>query len=116
MSNETSQEPGNAMHVSRRSFLGAMGAAGAALWGWPCAAAGLAPLVNVANPLAHYPQRGWEKTYRDQYHYDRSFTWVCAPNDTHMCRMRAFVRNGVMIRSEQNYDVDRYGDLYGNRD
>jgi nitrate reductase alpha subunit len=32
-----------------------------------------------------------------------------------MCRLKAFVRNGVMIRSEQNYDHDRCGDLYGNR-
>ena len=31
-----------------------------------------------------------------------------------MCRLRAFVRNGVMLRSEQNYDHDRCGDLYGN--
>ena len=32
-----------------------------------------------------------------------------------MCRLQAFVRNGVMIRSEQNYDHDRCGDLYGNK-
>ena len=32
-----------------------------------------------------------------------------------MCRLRAFVRNGVMLRSEQNYDHDRCGDLYGNK-
>jgi nitrate reductase alpha subunit len=31
-----------------------------------------------------------------------------------MCRLRAFVRNGVVLRSEQNYDHDRCGDLYGN--
>tara|TARA_B100000315_G_scaffold62061_1_gene56344 strand:- start:4320 stop:7844 length:3525 start_codon:yes stop_codon:yes gene_type:complete len=72
-------------------------------------------IVDVENPLKHYPNRGWEKDYLDQYHYDRTFTWICAPNDTHMCRMRAFVRNGIMIRSEQNYDHDRCGDLYGNK-
>ena len=70
--------------------------------------------VSVANPLGVYPSRDWEKVYRDQYRYDSTFTWVCAPNDTHMCRLRAFVRNGVMLRSEQNYDHDRCGDLYGN--
>jgi len=70
--------------------------------------------VNVANPLGAYPSRDWEKVYRDQYRYDSTFTWVCAPNDTHMCRLRAFVRNGVILRSEQNYDHDRCGDLYGN--
>ena len=49
-------------------------------------------IVDVENPLKHYPNRGWEKDYLDQYHYDRTFTWICAPNDTHMCRMRAFVK------------------------
>jgi nitrate reductase alpha subunit len=71
-------------------------------------------VVEVDNPLASYPDRDWEKIYRDQYRYDRTFTWVCAPNDTHMCRLRAFVRNGVVVRSEQNYDHQRYSDLYGN--
>jgi nitrate reductase alpha subunit len=71
--------------------------------------------VSVENPLGVYPNRGWERVYRDQYGYDSSFTWVCAPNDTHMCRLRAFVRNGVILRSEQNYDHDRCGDLYGNK-
>jgi nitrate reductase alpha subunit len=71
--------------------------------------------VSVENPLGTYPDRGWEKIYLDQYRYDSTFTWICAPNDTHMCRLKAFVRNGVMIRSEQNYDHDRYGDVYGNR-
>ena len=70
--------------------------------------------VSVANPLGVYPSRDWEQVYRDQYRYDSTFTWVCAPNDTHMCRLRAFVRNGVILRSEQNYDHDRCGDLYGN--
>ncbi|MCH8135764.1 MAG: molybdopterin-dependent oxidoreductase, partial [Proteobacteria bacterium] len=75
----------------------------------------LAVIPDIENPLEFYPDRDWEKVYLDQYSYDDSFTWICAPNDTHMCRLRAFVRNGVMIRSEQNYDHDRYGDLYGNR-
>ncbi len=102
------------MAISRRRFLEACAATGGALL-----AAGPQPWafepVSVENPLGAYPQRDWEKIYLDQYAYDDSFTWICAPNDTHMCRMRAFVRNGVMIRSEQNYDHDRYGDLYGNR-
>jgi nitrate reductase alpha subunit len=71
--------------------------------------------LSVDNPLGSYPDRDWEKVYLDQYRFDSEFTWVCAPNDTHMCRLKAFVRNGVMIRSEQNYDHDRYGDLYGNK-
>lgn len=72
-------------------------------------------VVSVDNPLGAYPARDWEQVYRDQYRYDSTFTWVCAPNDTHFCRMRAFVRNGIVLRSEQNYDHDRCGDLYGNK-
>ena len=56
----------------------------------------------LGNPLEAYPNRGWERVYDDQYSYDDSFTWVCSPNDTHACRMRAFVKNGVVMRSEQN--------------
>ncbi|GIW95004.1 MAG: hypothetical protein KatS3mg110_3045 [Pirellulaceae bacterium] len=101
------------MALDRRRFLKLCTAGGALAFtpgkGWP-----LEP-VAVENPLAAYPSRDWERVYLDQYRYDHTFTWVCAPNDTHMCRMRAFVRNGVVVRSEQNYDHDRYGDLYGNR-
>lgn len=96
---------------SRREFLKLTGAGSVAL---------LAPRlygfepVSVENPLGVYPNRDWEQIYRDQYRYDSTFTWVCAPNDTHMCRLRAFVRNGIFLRSEQNYDHQRYKDLYGN--
>ncbi|GIW13975.1 MAG: molybdopterin oxidoreductase [Tepidiforma sp.] len=69
---------------------------------------------GVANPLQYYPNRGWERLYRDQYAYDSSFTFVCAPNCTHNCRLRAFVRNGVVIRTEQNYDCQDVGDPAGN--
>jgi len=74
----------------------------------------LAAAQGIDNPLLEYPDRDWERIYRDQYAYDDSFTFVCAPNDTHMCRMRAFVRNGVVTRIEQNYDGDRYRDPQGN--
>ncbi len=70
--------------------------------------------VGIDNPLKFYPNRGWEKVYRDQYRYDSTFTFVCAPNDTHMCRLRAFVRNGIVSRVEQNYDAGRYADNLGN--
>ncbi len=68
---------------------------------------------GVTQPLKFYPNRGWEKIYRDQYAYDSSFTFVCAPNCTHNCRLRAFVRNGVVLRTEQNYDGQAVGDLDG---
>ena len=100
------------MDLTRRRFLGFTSVLAAN----PLDVLGsLAPAQDIKNPLAHYPERGWEKIYLDQYRYDSSFTWICAPNDTHMCRMRAFVRNGVMIRSEQNYKHQGAGDLYGNR-
>jgi nitrate reductase alpha subunit len=102
------------MKVSRRQFLETCAASGGSLLAVGAKAWAFAPL-SVDNPLGAYPNRGWEQIYLDQYHTDDSFTWVCAPNDTHMCRLRAFVRNGVMIRSEQNYDHDRCGDLYGNK-
>lgn len=106
------------MGLSRRQFVQLL-SAGAAGIAAGCSQVdvltSLAVIPDIENPLEFYPDRDWEKVYLDQYSYDDSFTWICAPNDTHMCRLRAFVRNGVMIRSEQNYDHDRYGDLYGNR-
>ncbi|MBI1930267.1 molybdopterin-dependent oxidoreductase [Candidatus Poribacteria bacterium] len=104
------------MKLSRRQFLGTTAAAGAlsVIGTSGLALQALQPAVEVSNPLETYPDRDWEKIYRDQYGYDDSFAYVCSPNDTHACRMRAFLRNGVVTRIEQNYDVARYSDLYGN--
>jgi nitrate reductase / nitrite oxidoreductase, alpha subunit len=101
-------------NVSRRDFLKLSGAAalGVALSNLELQ---LLEPVNIINPLDAYPDRNWEAVYRDQYRYDSSFTYVCSPNDTHACRLRAFVRNGIILRSETNYDVERYSDLYGNK-
>ncbi len=104
--------------VSRRQFLIAAtgGTAGIAalLAGTGRPVFALLEPVDVVDPLAAYPDRGWEQVYRDQYRYDRTFAFVCSPNDTHSCRLRAVVRNGVVMRTEQAYDVSRYADLYGN--
>jgi len=102
-------------HLDRRRFLVLVGVGAAALAVPTELLFALGPADEIPNPLDHYPNRDWERIYLDQYRYDRTFTWVCAPNDTHMCRLRGFVRNGVLVRSEQNYDHDRYGDLYGNK-
>lgn len=104
--------------ISRREFLvaavGGTAAVSALLVASRRSPLALLEPVDVADPLAAYPDRGWEAVYRDQYRYDRTFTFVCSPNDTHSCRLRAVVRNGVVMRTEQAYDVSRYSDLYGN--
>jgi nitrate reductase alpha subunit len=101
---------------TRRAFLGA-GLAGstALLLSQGCRLFYLNQTADIQNPLAFYPARGWEKIYRNQYRYDSSFTFICSPNCTHECRLRGFIRNGVMIRSEQNYDNHKIKDLYNNQ-
>lgn len=105
------------MFLSRRQFLkvSAGTVAAVALADKALALTALQPVIEVGNPLGEYPDRSWERVYHDQYRYDSSFTWVCSPNDTHACRVRSFVRNGVVMRVEQNYDHQTYEDLYGNR-
>ena len=104
-------------NFSRRDFIKRSGLVGAGI-----AAAQMMPLrflqaqeiPDIGNPLAAYPNREWEKLYRNQYAYDHEFSWVCAPNDTHNCRITAHVRNGVIVRLGEDYNVARYSDLYGN--
>ncbi len=100
---------------TRRDFLkttsAALGAAGTV--GWPLQALGFRD--NIANPLAFYPDRAWEKIYRDQYRYDSTFSWVCSPNDTHACRVMAYTRNGIITRMGSQYDHQDYADIYGNK-
>jgi nitrate reductase alpha subunit len=74
----------------------------------------LAP-VKVANPLTEYPNRDWERLYRDIYRHDRSFVFLCAPNDTHNCLLRGFVKNNVMVRIEPTYGYGKATDLSGHR-
>jgi len=103
------------MRLTRRRVLAAAAATGgvAALGSYGLALSGLQP-VGVDNPLDRYPDRDWERVYREQYAYESSFTFVCSPNDTHACRLRCSVRNGVVARIEQNYDAHRYADPFGN--
>jgi len=54
--------------------------------------------MQVDNPLAAYPNRDWERAYRNIFNYDSSFVFLCAPNDTHNCLLRAYVKNGVVTR------------------
>jgi nitrate reductase alpha subunit len=104
------------MRITRRQFLRYSGATGVGLYlaSREVCLWALESVTSVENPLAHYPSRDWEKLYRDQYRYDRTFSWVCSPNDTHACRVLAYVRNGVVVRLGSQYDYDSYQDLYGN--
>ena len=104
------------MRLNRRKFLQvSAGVATAMALTSKRVGAQLKPVVKVGNPLEAYPDRRWEEVYRDQYKYERSFTYCCSPNDTHQCRVRGFVRNGILMRIEQNYDHHKVRDLYGNQ-
>lgn len=103
--------------TTRRRFLQVSSITAASLAAMSNKAFGLKTLqvVSVDNPLESYPDRKWEDVYRDQYKWDRTFTYCCSPNDTHQCRVRAFVRNGIVMRVEQPYDHQNVSDLYGNK-
>jgi nitrate reductase alpha subunit len=74
----------------------------------------LAP-VKVGNPFDAYPSRDWERLYRDIFRHDRTFTFLCAPNDTHNCLLKAFVKNNVLVRIEPTYGYGKATDLSGHR-
>ena len=71
--------------------------------------------VSVPNPLAAYPNRDWERIYRDILRHDKSFVFLCCPNDTHNCLLNAFVKNNVMVRIEPTYGYGKATDLSGNK-
>jgi len=99
--------------ISRRDFLAAASAAG--FGAFIAAARSTWGLEAVANPLAVYPDRQWESAYRDLWKYDSSFTFLCAPNDTHNCLLRAYVRSGVITRIGPTMRYGEAQDLDGNR-
>src|SRR3989338_7722355 len=72
-------------------------------------------IAEVDNPMESYPERGWEKIYRDQYRYDSTFHFLCAPNDTHNCLLKAYVKNDVVIRFGPSYGYGKAKDIYGNQ-
>lgn len=103
---------------SRRRFLKMAGAAGFGALASPADLFAqyrhLGP-VTVANPLEFYPNRDWERMYRDIYRHDRTFVFMCCPNDTHNCLLNAYVKNNVVVRIEPTYGYGKAQDLYGNR-
>jgi len=101
--------------IPRREFLQFLGVGAAGTVLSLEAACTLLRPADDGNPLARRVPRDWEKIYHDQYRYDSRFDWVCSPNDTHACRIRAYVRNGIVVRTGTTYDYQDYADLYGNK-
>lgn len=103
---------------TRRNFLRNVLGIGAAAGALSAARAApirfLAP-VHVDNPLATYPDRDWERAYRRIFAHDHDFTFLCAPNDTHNCLLRAYVKNGIIVRIGPTFGYGKATDLYGNK-
>ena len=99
-------------YPSRREFLDLVTAAG--LGGFALSAERAWGLQAPSNPLAAYPNRGWEQTYRDLFAYDSKYTFTCAPNDTHNCILNAYVRQGVVTRIGPSMRYGEATDLAGN--
>ncbi len=68
---------------------------------------------EIDNPLDYYPARDWERIYRNQFKHDYTYHFLCAPNDTHNCLLRAYVKNGVITRIGPSYGYGKAKDLYG---
>ena len=111
----TQQPERSAQEISRRRLLQWLGVGtGGAVLGAGVSCRLLRPVDIEENPLLRKVSRDWEKIYHDQYRYDSQFDWVCSPNDTHACRIRSYIQNGIVVRSGETYDIQRYADLYGN--
>jgi nitrate reductase alpha subunit len=104
-------------NLARRRLLKGLFGLGAAAVAGDASAAPLRFLkpLHVDNPLASYPNREWEKAYRNIFKPDSSFVFLCAPNDTHNCLLRAYVKNGVVARIGPTFGYGKAEDLYGNR-
>ena len=100
-------------YPTRRQFLDLVAAAG--LGGFALSADEAWGLQAPSNPLATYPNRDWEKAYRDLFAYDSTYTFTCAPNDTHNCILNAYVRQGVITRIGPTMRYGEATDLAGNQ-
>ncbi len=99
--------------MNRREFLEAASAMG--FGAFVASATRAWGLDAVDNPLARYPSRDWERAYRDLWKTDSTFTFLCAPNDTHNCILNAYVRSGVVTRIGPTMKYGEATDLEGNR-
>ncbi|MEW6026909.1 MAG: molybdopterin-dependent oxidoreductase [Planctomycetota bacterium] len=101
--------------IPRRRFLQTSLASLAALGLTHPLLASLKFVPEIDNPLDYYPDRNWEAIYRDQFKYDSTFHFLCAPNDTHNCLLKAYVKNGVITRIGPSYGYGKAKDVYGNQ-
>lgn len=101
--------------ITRREFLKISGAATAGILANGPVLAALKFVPEIDNPLDYYPERDWEKIYRSQFRYDYTYHFLCAPNDTHNCLLKAFVKNGVITRIGPSYGYGKAKDIYGNQ-
>ena len=102
--------------IHRRTFLkGASTTLALALGGELLSLSALRPASAQINPLADYPDRDWERLYRDVYAHDDSFVFMCTPNCTHNCYLKAYVRNGVITRCGPSQRFNEATDLYGTK-
>ncbi len=99
--------------LNRREFLEWVSAAG--FGAFVSSAAGAWALDRIDNPLANYPHRDWERSYRDLFKADSTFHFLCAPNDTHNCLLRGHVRSGVVTRIGPSMGYGKATDLMGNK-
>jgi nitrate reductase alpha subunit len=74
----------------------------------------LQPVDPALNPLEEYPNRDWETVYRNLYAPDSAFHYLCAPNDTHGCLLKASVKNGVAVYADPSFGYGKATDMYGN--
>ena len=101
--------------IGRRDFLKLSGSGALTLLASEPLFALLKPTQTADNPLDLYPDRGWEKLYRDMAATDGEFCFLCAPNDTHNCLLKAHTKNGVAMFFGPSYGYGKAKDIYGNQ-
>ena len=103
-------------NFGRRSFLKLSATAGLlAMGNRAFAASSFLTPVTVDNPLKDYPNRFWEEVYRNMYTTDSNFVFLCVPNDTHNCLLKAHIKNDVVVRISPSYKYGEAQDLDGNK-
>lgn len=116
MEKDQSIEPVN---ISRNDFLKRLGATASVAFLYYCGKKKTEMKyfrpTHIENPLSTYPDRDWEKIYRNIFKEDSSYVFLCAPNDTHNCLLKAYVKNGVVTRIGPSFGYGKAQDLYGNQ-